>query len=228
MDKIFLHYTQEELDRNYDQRMWAANVEQILAERTRLNHAAREEANVLGNIPYGTSPDETLDVFPAAEVHAPILVFVHGGAWRNFSKEDVSLLGPAFAALGVHCVILNFTNLPKVRMPEMVDQVRRGVVWTYMNAASFGGDADRLFLLGNSSGGHLAATVLLTDWGPNLPHVLVKGAACVSGIYDLRPAVMSKRGDYIKLDAAEIDALSPPPRAAALQCSGRVCRARQS
>jgi len=46
----------------------------------------------------------------------------------------------------------------------MADQARRGVAWAYKNAASFGGDPNRLYVGGHSSGGHLCGVALVTDW----------------------------------------------------------------
>jgi len=46
----------------------------------------------------------------------------------------------------------------------MAAQVRRGIAWVYKNAASFGGDPDRVYIGGFSSGGHLCGVALVTDW----------------------------------------------------------------
>jgi len=82
----------------------------------------------------------------------------------------------------------------------MADQVRRAVAWVYKNAATFGGDPNRVFLSGHSSGAHLAGVVLVTDWQKNfgLPSDLVKGAVLMSGMYDLQPVRLSKRSEYVR------------------------------
>jgi arylformamidase len=93
----------------------------------------------------------------------------------------------------------------------MVDQVRRAIAWIYTNADKFGGDSERLFISGHSSGGHLAAVMLTTDWPGrfSLPQAIIKGGLCVSGIYDLHPVRLSARNTFVKLDVqTEID-LSP-------------------
>jgi arylformamidase len=78
--------------------------------------------------------------------------------------------------------------------------VRRGIAWTYKNAASFGGDADKLYIGGHSSGGHLCGVALVTDWQKDfgVPDTIVKGGLCMSGMYDLKPVRQSKRSTYIK------------------------------
>ncbi|MBV8718539.1 MAG: alpha/beta hydrolase [Chloroflexi bacterium] len=158
--KVFLDYTQEELDRAYDQRTWARNAEALIALRLMMSAQTRKRLTFTSHS-YGPDPDETLDVFPSAAANAPIAIFIHGGAWRTGTKEDVSFVAEAFAPAGVHCVILNFDNIAKARMPDMIC---RGVVWTYRNAKNLGGDSGRMYVLGHSSGAHLCNVMLTTDW----------------------------------------------------------------
>ena len=90
-------------------------------------------------------------------------------------------------------------------------QVRDAVAWTRRNAASFGGDAERLFVSGHSSGGHLAGVVLTTDWAGEygLPADMISGGVCISGLFDLEPVRLSARDDYLNLTDAEEQAFSP-------------------
>ena len=71
----------------------------------------------------------------------------------------------------------------------MAEQVRRAVAWVRRNAQSFGGDPERIYVSGHSSGGHLAGVVLTTDWRKDfdLPADTVKGGLCCSGMFDLKP-----------------------------------------
>jgi arylformamidase len=93
----------------------------------------------------------------------------------------------------------------------LADQVRRAVAWVYENIARFGGDPNRLYLGGQSSGGHLAAVALTTDWRHDfdLPADIVKGGLCISGMYDLVPVRLSARSRYVAFDDATVAALSP-------------------
>ena len=92
----------------------------------------------------------------------------------------------------------------------MAEQVRRGIAWVYKNAASFGGDANRLYIGGHSSGGHLCGVALVTDWQKDfsLPADIVKGGMCMSGMYDLKPVRLSWRNSYVKFDDAMEQAMS--------------------
>ena len=84
----------------------------------------------------------------------------------------------------------------------MAEQVRRGIAWVYQNATSFGGDGNRLYIGGFSSGAHLCGVSLVTDWekGFGLPSDFIKGGLCMSGIYDMKPVRLSKRSEYVKFD----------------------------
>src|SRR5262249_50093355 len=91
----------------------------------------------------------------------------------------------------------------------------------YSNARSFGGDPERIYISGHSSGGHLAGVALVTDWRKDfgLPANPIKGALCCSGMYDLKPVRLSARSNYVKFtDEIEhalstqrhLDRLNPP------------------
>lgn len=207
---VFLHYTQEELNRNFDQRSWVSNALEVIARYPVLSAATRARFEHRANVPYGSGPDETVDIFPARN-GGPVQVFVHGGAWRNFSKDDYAFPVDAYVPAGINTVVVNFTNLPKVRLPEMVDQVRRAIEWVYRNARSFGGDPEQLYLSAQSSGAHLSAMALTMD-------NFAKAATLVSGPYYLEPVMLSKRSDYVKLSEAEVRELSPGLQAHRIRC----------
>ena len=219
--KVYLDYTQAELDAAYDQRVYAPNREEIVAWCAAEGARVRERLEVRRSVPYGPGVDETLDIFPAGKKSgsestfaagkgAPVHIHIHGGRWTLFTKDDESFLAPTFVSAGVACVVPDFSNIPKVRIPEMVAQVKRAIAWTYRNAASFGGDPERIHLTSHSSGSHLAGVALLTDWEKEfgLPRDVVKSALLVSGMYDMRPVMLSARSSYVKLSDEEVRALS--------------------
>ncbi|MGK9287119.1 alpha/beta hydrolase [Sinorhizobium meliloti] len=90
-------------------------------------------------------------------------------------------------------------------------QVRKAIGWVYRNAASFGGDPDRLYIGGHSSGGHLCAVALITDWqkGFGLPADIIKGGLCMSGMYEMEPVRLSWRRGYIKFTDEIAGNMSP-------------------
>ena len=118
--------------------------------------------------------------------------------------------------------MLDFSNVLESggSLMPMADQVRRAVAWIYRNARRFGGNPDRLYVSGHSSGAHLAGVVLTTDWEKNfnLPPDTVKGGLCCSGVFDLKPVRLSVRSAYIKFDDEMEHALSAQRHVARLGC----------
>jgi arylformamidase len=216
---VYLHYTQEELDRNFDQRSWATNSAEVIARYPRRSEATRKALRHRPDVRYGPGADEVLDIFLADKSPAPVQIFVHGGAWTRGVKSDYSFVAGTFVPAGIHTVVLNFSKLPQVRLPEMVAQVRRAFEWVYRNAAGFGGDPARLHACGHSSGAHLTAMALVEDWSARgLPRDFIKGATLLSGPYDLEPVVLSARSTYVFLSAEEVAAFSPVRHVARIGC----------
>jgi arylformamidase len=217
--KVFLHYTQAELDRNFDQRGWAKNALEVIERYKRRSAETRAAFEHRANVAYGAGPDEILDIFPARRAGAPIQIFVHGGAWRHFTKDDYSFPASVFVPEGIHTVIVNFTKLPHARLPEIVAQVRRAIEWVHRNAAGFGGDPERIFLSAQSSGAHLSSLALATDWqARGVPNDVIKAATCVSGPYDLEPVMLSARRAYVELTPDEVGEMSPVRHANSVKC----------
>jgi arylformamidase len=200
--KVFLDYDQAALDRAYDQRHWAPNMQQVLRRYAINSEAVRARLGAPRTISYGSSTVETLDIYVTPRPNAPVMVFIHGGAWRTGNAKDYAYPADAFVRAGAHYVVPDFANAMEVGLDGMVAQVRRAVAWVYRNAASFGGNPNRVYVSGHSSGGHLAGNVLVTDWTKDfmLPADVVKGGVCVSGMFDLRGPRLSARSSYVKFD----------------------------
>jgi arylformamidase len=208
--KVFLDYDQAELDRCYDQRVWAPNADEIIRQWAELSRSVQARLKRLSNLSYGKTSNETLDFYPAPRPNRPIIVYIHGGRWQTLSKDDSCLAADAWVAADINFVALNFANIPQVRLPEMVEQVRRAVAWVYNNASRFGANPQGLIVEGHSSGGHLAACVAVTEWSNySLPSDILKGAIFASGMYDLHPVMLSSRSRFLKLTVEEEFDLSP-------------------
>ena len=218
-DTIFLRYTKAQLDRNYDQRAWVKNADEVIARYVSRSVEARGILSCELDIAYGDGPDDRLDWFHASAPSAPVLVFIHGGAWRNFTKNDFSFVAQPFVAAGCHVAVLNFPKAPAVRVPAILEQVRGGIVWIHRNLGRFGADPSRIFIAGHSSGAYTTAMMLLTDWSHRgLPgRDIFRNAFCLSGTYDLKPIILSARGSYIHLEGTEQHDLSPIRH---LECAG--------
>ncbi|HZS65238.1 MAG TPA: alpha/beta hydrolase [Xanthobacteraceae bacterium] len=208
---VWLDMDQQALDDAYDQAVYAPNRDQIRERRAANNALARQILGEPQRVAYGAAEIEKLDIYRTKRDAAPINIYIHGGAWRGGSSAQVAYLAENFVNAGAHFVALDFNNVLETGgdLFPMVDQVRRATAWVYNNAASFGGDPRRIYLTGHSSGGHLASCVVITDWEKlGLPRDLVKAAMLGSGMYDLKPVRLSKRGNYVKFTDAMEEELS--------------------
>lgn len=209
---VFLDYDQVDLDAAYDQIVYAPNAAQI---QNRLASNSEETRSRIGSperVAYGPSEIEKLDIYRTKRANAPIHMHIHGGAWAGGSAKDMAFPAEMFVAVGAHYVVPDFVLVQDAggNLIPMADQVRRAITWVYKNATSFGGDPQRLYLSGHSSGGHLTGVALVTDWEKDfgLPADIIKGGLCSSGIYDLKPVRLSARSSYVKFDDTVEQALS--------------------
>ncbi|WP_165249334.1 alpha/beta hydrolase [Paludisphaera soli] len=110
------------------------------------------------DVPYAEGPTTRLNVdAPAEGDKHPIVVWVHGGAWRFGSKDFSQGQPKAFNAEGYVWVGVEYRFVPEVTYKEQAGDVARAVRWARDHAREFGGDPDRIFLMGHSAGAHLAA-----------------------------------------------------------------------
>jgi arylformamidase len=83
-----------------------------------------------------------------------------------------------------------------------------------------GADPERIYLVGHSSGAHLAAMAVSTRWADyGVPENPVRGAVLVSGMYDLTPLRHTSRSKFVNIDDAVIERLSPIRHIASVTCS---------
>jgi arylformamidase len=210
---VFLDYDQEEIDLAYDQAPWAPNQAAISKRNAQKSAAALARLGQPRRVAYGSAEMEKVDIYLTKQANAPINMFIHGGAWRSGNAKGAAYMSETFVDAGAHFVSVDFNNAPEVdgNLMIMADQVRRAVAWVHKNAASFGGDPNRLYISGTSSGGHLAAVALTTDWEKDfgVPADVLKGGLCCSGLYDLHPVSLSARAKYVKFTPEVIEKLSP-------------------
>lgn len=209
---VYRGFDQETLDREYRARgtvplaVFEAAVGRYAADSAR----AREKLECRTDAAYGASADEVVDIFPAGD-GAPILLFIHGGYWRMLSQKESAFMAECFVGLGAAVVTVNYSLAPEASLDTIVAQCRRALAWTYREAASFGGDPERIFVTGSSAGGHLTGATISGGWHADfgVPENIVKGACALSGIFDLEPIRLSEVNEWAKLDADSARRNSP-------------------
>ena len=221
---IWRDMNQAELDAAYDQIKYAPNQPQVVKRFASNSEAFCARSRLPDRIPYGGTPVEHLDIYAsriAPPSGAPINIFIHGGAWRSGFARDYGFLAEMFVHAGAHFVVPDFAWVQDAdgSLHPVAAQLRRALVWVYRHAKELGGDPERIYVSGHSSGGHLAAVLLTTDWQKDfgLPADVIKGGLCCSGIYELKPVGLSSRSSYLKITADSEQALSPQRNLAQVQ-----------
>lgn len=207
---VYKGFRREEMEFQFNPRVAVRDHERVREERARASRAARQSLKSWLNVPYGNSPRQVVDIFPADKPNAPVLIFIHGGYWRGGSKDDNCHFAPAFVKAGASVVLLEHDLCPAVTVAEIVKQSRAGIAWVYRHIAEYGGDPSRLYLAGTSAGGHLVAMGLAHNWEKEgLPRNMIKGAAAVSGVYDLDPVLHISVNEEIRLSPESARENSP-------------------
>ncbi|QGZ65014.1 alpha/beta hydrolase [Paraburkholderia acidisoli] len=195
---------------NYNVRQRHADALDVMSAWKRYAAEAREQLAGWREAAFGSGDDERIDVFPAAtenEAKAPAVLFIHGGYWQGGDKRDVSFVAPLLVRAGVTVAINNYALAPGASLDTMLAQTRAALRWLHGNAARLGIDANRLYVMGHSAGGHLAA-MMLTEHGTN-DDAPLRGAIALSGLFDLAPLVTTSINRALGLDAAQAQRLSP-------------------
>ena len=212
---LYRHFaTQEEIDRAYDPmrgRDPAVLVKdwRERSEASRDRHRASHKVSL--DLPYGPTLAERMDIFQAANPNAPVHVFFHGGYWRSLSHREFSFIVDDLVNAGVTVAVVNYALCPQVRFSETVRQSQAVIAYVYKHAAELGVDPEQLSISGHSAGGHLCAMLMATDWEGTfgLPNQLIRGALCISGLYDLRPFPWSWLQPKLQLSGRDVQEFSP-------------------
>lgn len=122
-------------------------------------------AGLLRNLPYAgpeSTPLQKLDLYrdDEAEGALPVVMLIHGGDWTKGDKGDTDLVVPKAPWLlerDYVVVSVNYRLVPDAKHAEQVEDVCRAIAWVQKNVARYGGDPERIWLLGHSAGAQLAA-----------------------------------------------------------------------
>jgi arylformamidase len=210
-----VQYTKAQMDSVYDQVCWQQDPPDTGARSNQLRAQFIERYGPPERYSYGPTSNEGLDLYRSlgGGLHAPTMIYLHGGAWRGGSASGSGSMAENFVAAGANLVALDFINVIQSggSLLAMAEQVRAGVAWVYQNAAKLRINPNALYVSGFSSGGHLCGVAITTDWAARgLPGDFIKGAVCASGMYDLYPVSLSARNLYVNFGLDNtIEKLSP-------------------
>jgi len=212
-------YSDEELDTQYNARASVPDADLFIRRYAELTEVAKRTLLCVADVQYGSSPEETLDIY-TSRVGSPVFVFIHGGYWRALSKDDSGFMAPAMVEAGATVVALNYALAPAASLDSIVHQIRSALAWIYLNIGAYGANREQIFLCGSSAGGHLVGTLLQSDWQNHygVPAAIVKGSIPISGLFDLQPLVKTHVNEWLRLDPASAVRNSPALNRAGAGC----------
>lgn len=156
------------------------------------------------NQSYGADERQKFDLFYPAGRPAGLMVFVHGGYWRAFSREQWSHLAAGATTRGWAVAVPSYRLAPTVRISE----ITRDVAAAIEAAAAL--VAGPIVLSGHSAGGHLVARMICEGVGLEAAVAArIRRVVPISPLSDLRPLVGLKMNEDLRLDEVEAAAESP-------------------
>jgi acetyl esterase/lipase len=144
------------------------------------------------NVRYAPGNRHELDIYaPSGEKPAPVVVFIYGGGWKDGNKAEYRFVAAALAARGFLTVVPDYRLFPQVRFPAFLQDNAAAVAWTKANIGRYGGEPNRIFLMGHSAGAYNVAMLTLDkQWLAAVgldPDRDIAGTIGLAGPYDFLP-----------------------------------------
>ena len=164
------------------------------------------------NLSYGSDPKQVLDVVSSGKCKkSPVIIFAHGGSWRWGQKDYHRTIGQQFAKSGIVFTTIDYRLYPDVRFPSFPQDVALSVQWVRENISKYGGDRNKIFLMGHSAGAHSVSLVgldskYLQELGGDLDWI--KGVIPMACPFEFDP---SKEFLYRDLFPRDLDATKLMP-----------------
>ncbi|WP_420596766.1 alpha/beta hydrolase [Deinococcus sp.] len=140
------------------------------------------------NLAYGPDTRNVLDIYaPQKASNNPVVLFIHGGSWNNGSKDQYVFAGDSLARAGYVTAVMSYRLAPKNPYPDYIKDAALALKWLQDNAAQYGGNGQRLYVVGHSAGAFNAVDVVDTPgWLPDagVKAGTVRGVVGIAGPYD--------------------------------------------
>lgn len=152
------------------------------------------------DIAYGPLEREKIDYFSAGP-NTPVVIFIHGGFWQLYSKNDFAFLAENYLNEGISVAMMDYPIAPQANMDQIVSSSKNAVQFISQHILEWGGNPENVVLSGWSAGGHLAMT--------SMNRMKTKAVVPISGIYELEPLIGTFLNKNLQMDLAIAKRNSP-------------------
>lgn len=163
-----------------------------------VNSLARfSEYTVYENISYGNHPLNQLDIYVPGEQSnrsgsaLAVVIYFYGGCWggcESLEKDKYVFVAEALTSHNYIAILADYRRYPEVKFAQLMDDARKSVEWVRSNVYRYGGNPDTIFLMGHSSGAHMAVMLSLDEtYLQAQTYESIKGFVGLAGPYDFLP-----------------------------------------
>ncbi|USD20733.1 alpha/beta hydrolase [Microbulbifer variabilis] len=225
MNEYWNSFTREKTDEQYNPTLWNHRLppEKLLPAHVEFteSHSSNYRQAIKGGlqtVSFGEGElSGSMDIFRPENVaeDAPIVIYIHGGWWQWFSKEQFSFLAEPFNRKGIAVYMPGYRMAQDwnngVPMESIVKQTQYAMAKVLKEAELRGTSA--VYLVGHSAGGQLVGMLHQTDWSQfdisKSTQDKFKGAFSLAGLFDIRPLVNSFVNDTINMSMESAEKVSP-------------------
>ncbi|KAF9919803.1 hypothetical protein FBU30_010524 [Linnemannia zychae] len=124
----------------------------------------------------------------------PVVVFIYGGAWSAGSRWTYTLIGARLRSMGYVVFLPDYSIFPQGLVAEMEQDVKIAIQWAHNNCKNYGGDPQKIFLMGHSAGAHLCALTVLNDSISRIPATLLGSSPAAISASPILTSLLTERG----------------------------------
>jgi arylformamidase len=191
---------QQTLDNSYDNHKAVPESAAMFNDWTKRSKVLRSAHSQYLDMPYGSLEREKIDYFSAG-LNTPVVIFIHGGFWQQYSKNDFAFLAESYLRQGISVAMVDYPIAPQANMDQIVAAAANAVHFIGQHISEWGGNSKNVILSGWSAGGHLCVT--------SMNKMKVKAVIPISGIFELEPLIGSFLNKNLQMDLAIAKRNSP-------------------
>jgi arylformamidase len=188
------------LDDSYDNHKAIPESAAMFSVWTERSKAFRSAHPQYLDIPYGPLEREKIDYFSAG-ANTPVVIFIHGGFWQQYSKNNFAVLAEYYLNQGISVAMVDYPIAPQSNMDQIVVSSANAIQFIGQHILQWGGNPENVVLSGWSAGGHLAIT--------SMNGIKIKAVVSISGIYELEPLIGTFLNQNLQMDLAIAKRNSP-------------------